>query len=535
MFSGGGKQRKDSDDQKQNSRELSKYRRASTGTASYDKWKLYRQRSESTHAGRNVISRLGASCPNISNPHAVIVMVGLPARGKTYISKKLTRYLNWIGVTTKVFNVGDYRRQAVGNKSSTHEFFNPLNKEAQVIRQQCAMEALHDMARWFETEGEVAVFDATNTTRERRRIITEFCTQRCYQVFFVESICDDPDVIRTNIEDVKLGSPDYKDNDKEEAKQDFEKRIEHYKIFYEPLDEELDRDVSFIKIINVGARFLVNKVRGHLQSRVVYYLMNIHVMPRTIYLTRHGESQLNLQGRIGGDSDLSERGWHYSKSLSKFMSEQHLSDLKVWTSRLKRTYQTASNVNASIEQWKALDELDGGVCDGMTYEEIQEKYPEEFALRDQDKYHYRYPMGESYQDLVTRLEPVIMELERQKNILVVCHQGVMRCLLAYFLDKSSEELPYLRCPLHTVIKLTPVAYGCKVETISLDVEAVDTHREKPKNCELERSFDDALATVPDYPLTEEELDDTKDDVFREGTRVLESNAKEYETIAGGVS
>ena len=34
-----------------------------------------------------------------------------------------------------VFNVGDYRRQAVGNKSSTHEFFNPLNKEAQVIRQ----------------------------------------------------------------------------------------------------------------------------------------------------------------------------------------------------------------------------------------------------------------------------------------------------------------------------------------------------------------------------------------------------------------
>lgn len=35
-----------------------------------------------------------------------------------------------------------------------------------------------------------------------------------------------------------------------------------------------------------------------------------------------------------------------------------------------------------------------GVCEGMTYEEIQEKYPEEFALRDQDKFHYRYPSGE---------------------------------------------------------------------------------------------------------------------------------------------
>lgn len=35
-----------------------------------------------------------------------------------------------------------------------------------------------------------------------------------------------------------------------------------------------------------------------------------------------------------------------------------------------------------------------GVCDGLTYKEIQEQHPEEFALRDQDKYHYRYPMGE---------------------------------------------------------------------------------------------------------------------------------------------
>lgn len=81
-----------------------------------------------------------------------------------------------------------------------------------------------------------------------------------------------------------------------------------------------------------------------------------------------------------------------------------------------------------------------------------------------------------------RLEPVIMELERQENVLVIGHQAVMRCLLAYFLDKAAgalpgagaggrgsgravtpsvptEQLPYLKCPLHTVLKLTPVAYG----------------------------------------------------------------------------
>ena len=36
-----------------------------------------------------------------------------------------------------------------------------------------------------------------------------------------------------------------------------------------------------------------------------------------------------------------------------------------------------------------------GVCDGMTYEEIEEKFPDDFARRDQDKYHYRYPRGEA--------------------------------------------------------------------------------------------------------------------------------------------
>lgn len=35
-----------------------------------------------------------------------------------------------------------------------------------------------------------------------------------------------------------------------------------------------------------------------------------------------------------------------------------------------------------------------GVCEEMTYEEIKDTYPEEYALREQDKYYYRYPTGE---------------------------------------------------------------------------------------------------------------------------------------------
>lgn len=58
----------------------------------------------------------------------------------------------------------------------------------------------------------------------------------------------------------------------------------------------------------MGVRYLANRVQGHVQSRTVYYLMNTHVTPRAIYLSRHGESQLNLRGRIGGDAGLSPRG-----------------------------------------------------------------------------------------------------------------------------------------------------------------------------------------------------------------------------------
>lgn len=52
---------------------------------------------------------------------------------------------------------------------------------------------------------------------------------------------------------------------------------------------------------------------------------------------------------------------------------------------------------------------------------------------------FRYTRGESYEDLVARLEPVIMELERQGNVLLIAHQAVLRCLLAYFLDEPSSE------------------------------------------------------------------------------------------------
>ncbi|VVC91388.1 unnamed protein product [Leptidea sinapis] len=134
----------------------------------------------------------------VNIPH-VIAMVGLPARGKTYISKKLSRYLNWIGINTRVFNLGEYRRHATTAYTS-HEFFRADNKEAMAIRQQCALDALHDVCEWLVKGGEVAVFDATNSTMERRRMIRDIVVHKMgFKLFFVESVCDDPRIIEQNI------------------------------------------------------------------------------------------------------------------------------------------------------------------------------------------------------------------------------------------------------------------------------------------------------------------------------------------------
>ncbi|XP_034722007.1 6-phosphofructo-2-kinase/fructose-2,6-bisphosphatase 1-like [Etheostoma cragini] len=89
--------------------------------------------------------------------------------------------------------------------------------------------------------------------------------------------------------------------------------------------------------------------------------MNIHVTPRSIFLCRHGESELNLVGRIGGDSGLSPRGAKFGSSLGTYMRGQCISDLKVWTSHMKRTIQTAEALGVPYEQWKALNEIDACV------------------------------------------------------------------------------------------------------------------------------------------------------------------------------
>ena len=104
------------------------------------------------------------------NQRLVIVMVGLPARGKTFTARKLSRYLAWRGYQTKVFNVGNYRRDPVG-AAVPAAFFDPTNEVGAASRQQIALEALNDMLKWVRESGQVAIYDATNSTKMRRKRI----------------------------------------------------------------------------------------------------------------------------------------------------------------------------------------------------------------------------------------------------------------------------------------------------------------------------------------------------------------------------
>ncbi|AAS51683.1 ADL237Cp [Eremothecium gossypii ATCC 10895] len=423
----------------------------------------------------------------------VVVMVGLPATGKSFITNKLSRFLNYSFYYCKVFNVGNTRRE-YGKQHELMEqdsrFFDPSNDEAKALREKWAMDTLNELLDYLlDGPGSVAIFDATNSTQERRRKIYDKIKSRNSQlnVLFLESICSDRQTVEKNIR-LKLLGPDYKGKDPELSLRDFKDRLANYVRAYEAVEDS--EGFQYIKMIDVGKKVISYNIQGFLASQTVYYLLNFNLAERQIWITRNGESEYNVLGRIGGDSKLTPRGRKYARALAQFIDSKRrefneheyeqfckLNDegtptdefvptsFYVWTSMLRRAEDTAADFNEDIfpiKQMRMLDELSAGDCEGMTYEEIHQKYPEEFEERLIDKLRYRYRGigGESYMDVINRLRPVITELERiTDNVLIITHRVVARVLLGYFLNLSRDIIANLDVPLHSVYCLEPKPYG----------------------------------------------------------------------------
>jgi len=252
------------------------------------------------------------------------------------------------------------------------------------------------------------------------------------EVVWIESICNDQAIVEANVRETKLTSPDYIGMDGLSAERDFMERIAMYESAYETLPQ--DAEFPYVKIVDVGRQVMTNRIYGFLMGKITHYLMNLRLNKNPIYITRHGESMHNLKGFIGGDSELSPNGRAYGRALADFIHSQEFSDegghaeqLVAWTSTLKRTVETAAYLKMPTVQWRALIEIQVGICEDMTYKEIEDKYPAEWAARKRDKLRYRYPQGESYMDVVQRVEPVIFELERmQAPVLLIVHRAVAR-------------------------------------------------------------------------------------------------------------
>jgi len=498
----------------------------------------------------------------------VIVMVGLPARGKTHMARRLARYLAFFhGARTKVFNVGEYRRKNLSNKQCNSDFFDHNVEKNKQLRASFAKMAMDDMIQFlFEDRaqqqiikvesmenmslnamgagmggasngdnggngamggphgqslrsrsdfyqqkgvdsGKVAFFDATNTTKARRKWICSQLEGLPLKIIFIESICTDEATIEKNIWDAKVTLPDYEHLKKkrDKAYADFKQRIANYEKVYQKVDED---NLSWVKLINNGQKVVINRIHGFLPMKMVQFLTNIHAFPHSFYLSRHGQSEYNKFLKIGGDSGLTELGEQYALDLAKFAEEQICTceetgkprTARLWTSSLVRTVQTARHIphpmikdpSTGRKEWiqmdhriyRNLDELYAGVCDGMTYEEIEQMYPDDFKRRNEDKFNYRYPRGESYLDILSRLDPLVMEMESYREpLLIVGHQAVLRLIYGYFTGKRREDCPRLSIPLNTVIKLTPRTYDCEEERIGLSniISQDDGQREPPSH------------------------------------------------------
>ncbi|ORX68689.1 6PF2K-domain-containing protein [Linderina pennispora] len=366
----------------------------------------------------------------------VIINVGLPARGKTHGSRSLIRYMNWLGVKSKSFHMGQYRRRLYGPDISA-EYFDLGNDGMTEKRSHAEDSCIDDIIEYLTVgSGQLAIFDASNLRADRRRYIYERFESKQIRPLFVEYICENDRIVEENIRKVKITSPDYVTMDADTAVRDFKARIKRMEPYYQTIE---DGDLSYIKLYNVGEHIVVNNIRGYLQSRVVFYLMNLHISDRTIYLARSGESSNEGSGiryaKHLHDAILRRTKERAAETLKKTGVDNSNKMLKVWTSTHVKSYQTAEYFvkydNFPVRRRMLLKGLNPGICENLTLAEVKDKFP--------DEYH-AYLRDPSYHDVSVRLEPVILELEREHDdLLIIAPESVLRCIYAYFAPKGLPD------------------------------------------------------------------------------------------------
>lgn len=155
----------------------------------------------------------------------------------------------------------------------------------------------------------------------------------------------------------------------------------------------------------------------------------------TTYLARHGQTEWNVAGRRQGrlDSPLTPHGSNQAHRNAQLLRDEGID--AVFSSPLGRARRTATIIGTElglgIQVVDELAEIDHGLWSGLTAAEIDARWPGQRAVRERDKYAFRFPEGESYADGAARAGRVLTEIAQTgvRRPLVVSHEMIGRMLL----------------------------------------------------------------------------------------------------------
>ena len=161
-----------------------------------------------------------------------------------------------------------------------------------------------------------------------------------------------------------------------------------------------------------------------------------------IIFIRHGETDFNRARLYFGhlDPDLNETGIEQlRKTKILFEKREKMPDV-VFSSDLKRCSQSMEilEIDEEIEKilTEDLREINFGIFEGKTYEEIKSEYPEKVEKMINDWRNFKADRGESINEMMLRVAEKMNEIinqYRNKKILVVAHAGVIQALTSYYL------------------------------------------------------------------------------------------------------
>lgn len=187
----------------------------------------------------------------------------------------------------------------------------------------------------------------------------------------------------------------------------------------------LTLDIFGDKIINVGVIYLTKLI-----------------------LVRHGESEANFARIFTGQSDffLTEKGMIQARAAAKYIKEnENIS--AVFASPLRRAYDTgkaiAEECGVTITKCDGLMEINAGDWEGHPFDELEEKYKEEYHKWRYDIGNAHPDGGESVTELYSRCVKAVTEIAKQndgKSIVLATHATPIRALTGYSLGIDAKDL-----------------------------------------------------------------------------------------------